>query len=294
MLLRQIEYFQSVVQNNSFTLAAEEHHISQSAISQQIRALEDELGVQLLTRKNRRFELTEAGQHFYTRSLVITADLEHLCRETVRIAQKDSEALTVGFLATYDGDEFPRAIAAFSAKYPAVTLNVVSGNHEDLYDGLRFGRIDLALNDQRRAFSDEYENHILSESICQVEMATHNPLAQLQAVEITDLRNLPCILVASEAQQEEERRYCRDIVGFRGEFLFAETMQQARVLAASNRGVLPMEGRKREDFFGATLKRIPLLRSGEPIRRTYCAFWKKDNVNPYTASFAEILQQQFA
>ena len=294
MLLRQIEYFQSVVQNNSFTLAAEEHHISQSAISQQIRALEDELGVQLLTRKNRRFELTEAGQHFYTRSLVITADLEHLCRETVRIAQKDSEALTVGFLATYDGDEFPRAIAAFSAKYPAVTLNVVSGNHEDLYDGLRFGRIDLALNDQRRAFSDEYENHILSESICQVEMATHNPLAHLQAVEIKDLRNLPCILVASEAQQEEERRYYRDIVGFRGEFLFAETMQQARVLVASNRGVLPMEGRKREDFFGATLKRIPLLRSGEPIRRTYCAFWKKDNVNPYTASFAEILQQQFA
>lgn len=294
MLLRQIEYFQSVVQNNSFTLAAEEHHISQSAISQQIRALEDELGVQLLTRKNRRFELTEAGQHFYTRSLVITADLEHLCRETVRIAQKDSEALTVGFLATYDGDEFPRAIAAFSAKYPAVTLNVVSGNHEDLYDGLRFGRIDLALNDQRRAFSDEYENHILSESICQVEMATHNPLAHLQVVEIKDLRNLPCILVASEAQQEEERRYYRDIVGFRGEFLFAETMQQARVLAASNRGVLPMEGRKREDFFGATLKRIPLLRSGEPIRRTYCAFWKKDNVNPYTASFAEILQQQFA
>lgn len=294
MLMRQIEYFQSVVLNNSFTLAAEEHHISQSAISQQIKALEDELGVQLLTRKNRRFELTEAGQHFYTRSLVITADLEQLCRETVRIAQKDSEALTVGFLATYDGDEFPRAIAAFSAKYPAVTLNVVSGNHEDLYDGLRFGRIDLALNDQRRAFSDEYENHILSESICQVEMATHNPLAQLQAVDIKDLRNLPCILVASEAQQEEERRYYRDIVGFRGEFLFAETMQQARVLAASNRGVLPMEGRKREDFFGATLKRIPLLRSGEPIRRTYCAFWKKDNVNPYTASFAEILQQQFA
>ena len=293
MLLRQIEYFQSVVKNNSFTLAAEEHHISQSAISQQIKVLEEEIGVRLLTRKNRRFELTEAGQHFYARSLVITADLEQLCRETVRIAQKDSETLTVGFLASYDGEEFPRAIAAFSARYPAVTLNVVSGNHEDLYDGLRFGRIDLALNDQRRAFSDEYENHILSESICQVEMATHNPLAHLQAVEIKDLRNLPCILVASEAQQEEERRYYRDIVGFRGEFLFAETMQQARVLAASNRGVLPMEGRQREDFFGATLKRVPLLRGGEPIRRTYCAFWKKDNTNPYTASFAEMLQEQF-
>ena len=294
MLLRQIESYQSVVKNNSFTLAAEERHISQSAISQQIKALEDEIGAELLIRKNRRFELTEAGRHFYTRSLAITADLEQLCRETARVAHKDSEALTVGFPVTYDGEDFPRAIAAFSAKYPSVTLNVVSGNHEDLYDGLRFGRIDLALNDQRRAFSDEYENLILTESVCHVEIATHNPLAQHQAVDVSDLRTLPCILVASEAQQEEERRFYRDIVGFRSEFLFAETMQQARVMAASNRGILPLEGRHREDYFGATLRRIPLLRGGEPIRRTYCAFWKKNNSNPYTVSFAELLKEQFA
>ena len=45
---------------------------------------------------------------------------------------------------------------------------------------------------------------------------------------------------------------------------------------------------------GTRIKRVPLLRGVEPIRRTCCAFWKKDNVNPYTVSFAEILQQQFA
>ena len=118
MFLRQIEYFQSVVRNNNFTLAAEEHHISQSAISQQIKALEDELGVELLVRKNRRFELTEAGEHFYKRSLVITADLEQLCRETVHLNQKDSAVLSVGFLVSYDGDEFTRAIAAFPNSIP--------------------------------------------------------------------------------------------------------------------------------------------------------------------------------
>lgn len=293
MLLRQIEYFQSVVRNNNFTLAAEEHHISQSAISQQIKVLEDELGVRLLERKNRRFELTEAGKHFYKRSLVITADLEQLCRETVRIDKKDELELSVGFLVSYGGDEFTRAIAAFSEQYPAVTLNVMSGNHEDLYDALRFGKIDMALNDQRRAFSDEYENHILSESVCSVEMATHNPLSQLAEVEIADLRHMPCILVASSAQQEEERRYYRDIVGFKGEFLFAETVQEARVLAVSNRGVLPVEGRQSDAFFGATLRRVPLTRGGSPIRRTYCAFWKKDNANPYTERFAALLREQF-
>ena len=294
MFLRQIEYFQSVVRNNSFTLAAEEHHISQSAISQQIRALEDELGVELLARKNRRFTLTEAGEHFYKRSLVITADLEQLCRETVRLGQKDAASLSAGFLITYDGDEFTRALAAFAEAYPAVTVNIMSGNHEDLYDALRFGRVDLVLNDQRRAFSDEYENHILAESVLQVELATHNPLSQLPEVEIADLRQLPCILVASREQQEEERRYYRDIVGFKGEFLFAGTMQEARVMAVSNRGVLPVEGHGSDAFFGATLKRVPLVRNGSPVRRTYCAFWKKNNANPHTTAFAELLKKQFA
>ena len=294
MLLRQIEYFQAIVKNNSFTLAAEQCHISQSAISQQLKGLEDEIGVTLLVRKNRRFELTEAGEHFYKRSLVITADLEQLCRETVRLGHKDAAALSVGFLISYDGDEFTRAIASFSERYPAVTLNVTNGNHEDLYDALRFGRVDLALNDQRRAFSDEYENHILAESVLQVEMATHNPLAQLPDVEIADLRQLPCILVASKEQQEEERRYYRDIVGFKGEFLFVGTMQEARVMAVSNRGVLPVEGQRGDTFFGATLRRVPLMRNGSPIRRTYCAFWKKDNANPYTQVFAELLEKQFA
>ena len=294
MLLRQIEYFQSVVRNNNFTLAAEEHHISQSAISQQIKALEDELGVKLLERKNRRFELTEAGKHFYKRSLVITADLEQLCRETVRLDQKDTAALSVGFLVSYDGSEFSRAVAAFSEAYPAVTMRVMSGNHEDLYDALRFGRVDLVLNDQRRAFSDEYENLILSESVCCVEMATHNPLSQLPEVEIGDLRRLPCILVASKEQQEEERRYYRDVVGFKGEFLFAATMQEARVMAVTNQGVLPVEGSQSDAFYGATLKRIPLLRDGRPIRRIYCAFWKKNNDNGQIAAFVELLKSEFA
>lgn len=54
-MIRQMKYFQAVVRNNSFSEAAEECHISQSAISQQIQALERELGFYLLERKNRKF-----------------------------------------------------------------------------------------------------------------------------------------------------------------------------------------------------------------------------------------------
>ena len=175
-----------------------------------------------------------AGEHFYKKSLVITADLEQLCRETVRIDRKDAAELSLGVLSTCSGDEFNRAIAAFSEKYPIVELTVTSGNHEDLYDGLHFGKIDIALNDQRRAFSDNYENLILMETACYVEMASHNALAKLDVVDVDALKNTPCILVASKEQQEEEQRFYRDIIGFKDEFLFADTLQAARVMVVSN------------------------------------------------------------
>ena len=73
-MLRQIQYFQAVVRNNSFSRAAEECHISQSAISQQVQALERELGFLLLERKNRTFSLTPAGAYFYQKSLILVAD----------------------------------------------------------------------------------------------------------------------------------------------------------------------------------------------------------------------------
>ena len=293
MLLRQIEHFQAVVEENSFTGAAERCHISQSGISQSVRALEDELGAALIVRHNRRFELTEAGEYFYRHSLVISADLEQLCRETVRIDRGDAARLSLGVLVTYSGDEFNRAVAAFSEKYPAVQLDVAGGNHEDLYDGLRRGRLDLALNDQRRAFSDAYENLVLTETVCYVEIASHSPLSKLGEVDVESLKNTPCILVASREQQAEERRFYRDILGLGGDFLFAESLQAARVMVVSNRGVMPVEGTSRDSFFGATLKRIPLTRDGQPLRRNYCAFWKKENSGFYVEAFAEILRSMY-
>ena len=61
MLLKQMKYFVSIVENNSFTEAAEKYFVSQSAISQQIKSLEMELGVELILRGNRSFTLTSAG-----------------------------------------------------------------------------------------------------------------------------------------------------------------------------------------------------------------------------------------
>jgi DNA-binding transcriptional LysR family regulator len=292
-VLKQIKYFQSVVRCGSFTEAAEQNFISQSAISQQIQALEKELGVTLLERKKRKFALTPAGEYFYKKSLVLTADFEKLCRETVHIAQKDETALRIGYLKCYSGLEFQQAVSDFSTKYPDVSISIINGNHEDLYDALRLGSVDLILNDQRRAFSDEYVNCILGTSECFIEVADSNPVALKESVEVQELKSMQCILVSSAGQRENEQKYYHDIVGIQGEFIFAENLEEARMLVAGGKGFMPVEGLESSMQFGITLRRIPLLRGGKPIRRNYCAFWKADNSGYYIEDFAEILKSKF-
>ena len=100
-MLKQIKYFQTVVRCNSFSNAAAECYISQSAIYQKVQALERELGVTLLRRENRHFSLTPAGEHFYQKSLIIMADFERLCQETKHIAQGSDFTLRIGYIKCY-------------------------------------------------------------------------------------------------------------------------------------------------------------------------------------------------
>ena len=153
MLFRQMKYFVAVVECNSFTEAAEQCYISQSAISQQIRTLEQDLGVELLHRENRKFSLTPAGEYFYSQSKGILDEVEAVRRETIRIGQDEELQLRIGYLRCYSGQELHQAVAEFSRRYPEVSISIVNGTHEELYDLLRFGGVDLILSDQRRAYS---------------------------------------------------------------------------------------------------------------------------------------------
>ena len=81
-MIKQIKYFQAIVRCQNFTKAAEECFISQSAISQQLQALEKELGVTLLLREGRKFSLTPAGDFFYRKYYAFwRADCTRQCIE---------------------------------------------------------------------------------------------------------------------------------------------------------------------------------------------------------------------
>ena len=293
MLLRQIEYLQSVIENGNFYLAAEQCHVSQSAISQQIKKLEEELGVKLLERHNRTFSLTPAGEHFYRKSLIISGDLKQLVRETKRIADNDNAVLRIGYYKGYHGNELSEAIAAFSEKYPTVDVEITVGSHEELYHAMEDGSVDLAINDQRRAFSDAYNNEILAESKIYIELSAKNPLSKLAALEPDDLKNTPCILVINPTGQKEEQEYYETIIGLHGDFLFADTMQEARLKIITGQGYMPVDVIGEQVWFDTAVSRIPLVRNQSPVRKTYCAFWKKNNSGYYIEEFAETLKSCF-
>lgn len=293
MLFKQIEYFQAVIETGSFYQAAEKCNVSQSAISQQIKKLEEELDVKLLDRHNRTFSLTPAGEHFYRKSLVIVSDTQQMKRETKRIANQDNAVLRVGYYKGYHGNELSEAVAEFSLKYPTIEVNVMVGSHEELYRALEDDKVDLVLNDQRRAFSDAYYNEILSDSYMFVEISNRNPLSRLEAVELSELKNTPCILVINPACQQEEQEYYKDIIGIKGDFLFADSIQEARLKIITGQGYMPVDVIGSQTWFDSAIDRIPLVRNGEPVRKTYCAFWRKDNSGYYIEDFAEILKTMF-
>lgn len=292
IILKQLRYFQSVVRTGSFSEAAEENYISQSAISQQVQALERTLGFALLNRRGRTFSPTPAGEYFYRKSLVLTADYTRMCTEAARIAAGRQASLKIGYLRCYTGSEFYKAIAEFSDKHPDVSVTVVYGNHEELYTLLRAEQVDIILNDQRQAFSEEYVNLPLATRGSLVEVPARSPPAQVQSISTQELKNVPCLLVASPSQQEIEQDYYRTVIGIQGEFLYAENLEEARMMVATRKGFLPVEGSDTAPA-NTAVARIALLRGAEPILRNYCAFWKKDNSGYYVEEFAELLKAQF-
>lgn len=289
-MFKQMQYFVSVVETQSFTKAAEECYISQSAISQQIRALEEELGVSLLVRKKKTIALTSAGEYFYKHCQVILQEVEELCKKTKEV-EDDENVLKIGFLRGYHGTEIKETIIEFSSIYPHVSIELKRGNHEELYHYLMSGDASLVMSDQRRSFHEDYVNYHLLHMDCYIEISNNHPLSQKEYIEIEDLKKETCILVASKEQQDIEKEFYENIIGLKCHYLFAEGIEEARLLVTINQGFMPVELSHRDSYQQEGIQLIPLYRHHKQIQRNYCAFWKKEKSQYYIEEFADLLRK---
>ncbi len=291
-MIKQIKYFQAVVRYQSFTRAADECFISQSAISQQIQALENDLGVRLINRERRKFSLTPAGEFFYQKSLVLVSDFDRLCAETRRLAKGVEHELIIGYLRHYGGQELRAALANFSVKFPEVFIQLTTGTHEELYDKLRTGRADVVINDLRRKPSEQYINYFLVKSYFYAELPLNNPLSQLEQITMDDLKNTPAIIIAPLEQRNHEELFCREYFGVKGDFLFAENLSVAHLMAAANKGYFLADSAVKPEASNL-IANVPIFHNDKQLYRKYYAFWRANTTKKYIEEFAEILKAQF-
>lgn len=145
MELRHLRYFVAVAEEQHVTRAAERLGIQQPPLSQQIRALETELDVQLFRRKPRGMELTDAGQALLDEARVILDQVEHALAITARTARGEQGRLVVGFTSSAPFHPFvPGIIRSFREAYPRVSLVLEEAGTAKLVAALSENRIDAA------------------------------------------------------------------------------------------------------------------------------------------------------
>jgi DNA-binding transcriptional LysR family regulator len=145
MELRHLRYFVAVAEELHFRRAAERLHVSQPPLSQQIRALEAELGVTLFERNRRRVELTAAGAALLTEARAILAQVDHAVELTQRVARGEAGALAIGFVGSSMYGRLPDVVRAFHAERPAVALRLREFSTGDALEALAGGRIDVGV-----------------------------------------------------------------------------------------------------------------------------------------------------
>ncbi len=143
--LTAIRLFAAAYEERSFSRAAVREHTTQPAVSQRIRALEEELGVRLLERSPSQVTPTAAGDAYYRRAIDLLATLEQAGREARDVGAALSGEVRVGLMPSLTRCCLAPALAAFGERHPQVTLQVTEAYSGALTDLLRAGELDFAI-----------------------------------------------------------------------------------------------------------------------------------------------------
>jgi DNA-binding transcriptional LysR family regulator len=141
---RALRYFVAVAEELHFTRAAERMYIAQPALSEQIRKLEGELGVELLRRTTRKVELTAAGEELLLRARRILAEADEALADASRAARGESGSIRVATGATAGVELVPSVLRAFREERPMVHVDLRQIDWTDYSGGLRDGSVDTA------------------------------------------------------------------------------------------------------------------------------------------------------
>jgi DNA-binding transcriptional LysR family regulator len=193
MDLRQLEYFVAVAETANFTRAAERVHITQSGVSAQIKALEQELGAQLFDRSGRAARLTDAGQvalRHARAALDAAGDLRDAIDDVNGLIRG---RLRVGMVIGCEVTPLFDAFAGFHHEHPDIELELVEANSDQLVAGVRSGDLDLALAGLAGEPPEHLASHVIASERLVALVPPDSELAGQPGLSVTALSTYPMI-----------------------------------------------------------------------------------------------------
>ena len=199
MELRHLRYFVAVADAGNLTAAAQRLlHTSQPSLSRQIRDLEDEVGVQLLTRRARGIEVTPAGRAFLDHARAVLSQVDAAAEAARRVAHPAKPCFTMGFLTGHELTWMPEALQILRDELPNIDVMISSQYSPLLADGLSKGKIDAAFLRRERGAPDLAFRFLVKEPLVAVMSSDHH-LATLKAIGPKDLVGETFVIVSQTA-----------------------------------------------------------------------------------------------
>lgn len=198
MELRQLRYFVMLAEELHFGRAAQRHHIGQSALSQQLRLLERELGVRLLDRSTHHVELTCGGKVFLAEARKILSQVERAA--TLARSETEKPVMRVGVLdASYES--IPLILNEVQERHPNLKIHQVRASLSQQYQWLIDGRLDVGFG---RAFltPPEIASKVFRMDRMGLLVSTQHPFAEMESVPVSMLANEQLMLIDEDQAPE--------------------------------------------------------------------------------------------
>ncbi|MBV9466632.1 MAG: LysR family transcriptional regulator [Solirubrobacterales bacterium] len=293
MELRQLRYLLALAEECNFTRAAAREHIAQPALSQQVKRLEDELGVALVERTTRRAQMTEAGERLVRRARHILAEVEAAHAEMQAVRGVSTGHVTIGAMHTMGPVDLSLLLAVFNERHPDVELTVCEQSSEEMAEMLRVDQLDLAF----LSVTERIESHglglrqLVSEELVVI-LPTGHPLGSRRRLRMAELAGERFISFRTGARLRELLIGAGRQAGF-DPVITLESNESQRIRRLVGRGlgvaILP-----RSDAVGPGAE-IAMARLTEPaLTRDITLAWREERRHsPAAAELLELARVTF-
>lgn len=294
MNIRQLEYFAAVSETLNFTQAAKRFYISQTAVTQQIKSLEQEISVTLFHRNKRHVELTPAGKVFLVTVRDILNSLNGAITRCQSIDKGMTGTLTLGIVRDYIDLALVDILDNFCRQYPNVSLHFIRDAVTPLYNRLLNHEADVIINIKFDKDVPESIQYLpMHEASIRVFMSNSHLLARKNSLDIQELAQENILLLDTQSRDGEDReQMLRDLgldYSIPGSIHFTQDIETMYLIAAANQGIaLAPDYAPTLQQFQDKIRIIPLTTPKKCIE--IAALWNGGNDNPSLPYLLDMLK----